>query len=117
RGATPYHGRATNGGGTPVMPRPRPPIVLDEVLDEPGRFWSLVASNGPFPSLQRKVMQSAVESAAITGEWATPEMEAESRAGGARSIEVSPSFRSHWLQGGRALRDGVEWLAVHEPFL
>ncbi|HEV8298260.1 MAG TPA: hypothetical protein VGQ20_13210, partial [Acidimicrobiales bacterium] len=89
----------------------------EPVFDDPDAFWSLVATNGPFPSLQRRVMQSAVESAAITGEWVTPDMEAESRAGGAKTISVTASFRSYWMQAGRPLRDDAAWLARHEPFV
>jgi hypothetical protein len=99
------------------MPAPRPPLLRDRVFDSEDEFWSRVARNGPFPSLQRRVMQSAVESAAITGEWVTPEMEAESRAGGARSIDVTASYRSYWFQGGKPLRPDAASLAMHEPFL
>lgn len=100
-----------------MMPVPRPPVLLDPVFDSDDEFWSRVARNGPFPSLQRRVMQSAVESAAITGEWVTPAMEAESRAGGARSIEVTASYRSYWFQGGKPLRPDAAAVAMHEPFL
>ena len=96
--------------------KPRRPLVLAPVFDDPDDFARLVRSNGPFPSLQQRVMQSAVESAAITSEWVTDEMVADARRGGAKSLAVSASYRSFWARLGKPLRDDAAWLLDYDRF-
>jgi hypothetical protein len=86
------------------------------VFDDPSAFFDLVHTNGPFPSLQQRVMQSAVESAAITSEWVTDEMIADARAGGTKSITISASYRAYWARLGRPLRHDASWLIDYERF-
>ena len=95
---------------------PRPPLALAPVFDDPDVFSRLVRDNGPFPSLQQRVMQSAVESAAITSEWVTDEMIADARAGGSKSIAISASYRSYWARLGQPLRDDTAWLLEYDRF-
>lgn len=97
--------------------QPRAPRLLDPVFADPDEFLALVHTNGPFPSLQQRVMTNAVESAAITGEWVTDAMIAESSAGGARSVAISASYRSYWARATAPLRAEAAWLLTHEPFL
>ena len=73
-------------------------------------------TNGPFPSLQQRVMQSAVESAAITSEWVTDEMIADARAGGSKSIAIGASYRAYWARLGQPLRDDAAWLLDYDRF-
>jgi hypothetical protein len=96
--------------------KPRPPLALAPVFDDPERFAHLVRTNGPFPSLQQRVMQSAVESAAITSEWVTDEMIADARAGGSKSIAIGASYRSYWARLGQPLRDDAAWLLDYDRF-
>ncbi|MEO5842258.1 MAG: hypothetical protein ABIQ73_22215 [Acidimicrobiales bacterium] len=96
--------------------KPRRPLDLTPVFDDPDDFARLVRTNGPFPSLQQRVMQSAVESAAITSEWITDEMIAETRAGGTKSVAVSASYRSFWARLGKPLRDDAAWLLDYDRF-
>ena len=96
--------------------KPRRPLALAPVFDDPDDFARLVRTNGPFPSLQQRVMQSAVESAAITSEWVTDEMVADTRAGGTKSIAISASYRSFWARLGKPLRDDAAWLLDYDRF-
>jgi hypothetical protein len=96
--------------------KPRPPLDLAPVFDDPSVFTRLVLENGPFPSLQQRVMQSAVESAAITSEWVTDEMIADARAGGTKSLAISASYRAYWARMGRPLRDDTAWLVAYGRF-
>jgi hypothetical protein len=95
---------------------PRRPLALAPVFDDPDVFARLVRDNGPFPSLQQRVMQSAVESAAITSEWVTDEMIADARAGGSKSLAISASYRSYWARLGQPLRDDAAWLLRYDRF-
>jgi hypothetical protein len=97
--------------------KPRPPLALAPVFDDPEAFTQLVRSNGPFPSLQQRVMQSAVESAAITSEWVTDEMITDARAGGSKSLTIGASYRSYWARLGKPLRDDAAWLLDYDRFL
>ena len=96
--------------------KPRRPLALAPVFDDPEDFARLVRTNGPFPSLQQRVMQSAVESAAITSEWVTDEMIADARSGGSKSLAISASYRSYWARLGKSLRDDTAWLLDYERF-
>lgn len=96
--------------------KPRRPLDLAPVFDDPTDFTRLVHTNGPFPSLQQRVMQSAVESAAITSEWVTDAMIADTRAGGSKSIAISASYRSYWARLGQPLRADAAWLVEYERF-
>jgi len=97
--------------------QPRPPRLLDPVFDDPHEFLALVYRNGPFPSLQQRVMTNAVESAAITGEWVTDAMIARASAGAERSVAISASYRSYWARAGAPLRADAAWLLTHRRFL
>src|SRR5688500_20026691 len=90
--------------------KPRRPLALAPVFDDPEDFMRLVRTNGPVPSLQQRVMQSAVESAASTSEWVTDELIAETRSGGTKSIAISASYRSFCARLGEPLRDDAAWL-------
>jgi hypothetical protein len=97
---------------------PRPPIPLDPAFPpvDLERFWHMVCTNGPFPSLQQKVMQSSVELAAITGEPVTDAMLADALTGQKRTLPVTASFRSYWARAGAPLRDDAAWLLEYRRF-
>ncbi len=84
-----------------MIPRPRPPIVLDAVLADPGLVRELVTANAPYWSVQR-YFANPTELASFS--------DAASRSGGDRPGIVAPWFRGDWAYD-KPLIEGVE------PFL
>lgn len=78
---------------------PRPPIVMDRVLDDPGLVRHLVERHAPYWPVQR-YFGNAAEYAALSG------------AMDATAMPIAPVFRGNWAEG-RPLVDGVEPLLGH----
>jgi hypothetical protein len=86
-----------------TMPKPRPPVAIDRVLDDPAAFRRTVESLAPYWPVQRYFANSA-EYAALSGDE------------GARPMVVAPIFRGNWALDREAV-PGTEHLLAHEPFV
>jgi hypothetical protein len=76
-----------------VPPLPRPPVVLDRAVDDPGLVAALIDRHAPYWPVQRYFANSA-EYAALSGNDGA-------------SMVVAPVFRGNWALDGTVL-DGVE---------
>src|SRR5438445_7115757 len=90
--------------------RPRSPIVLDEVLADPGLVRRLASRNAPYRPVQR-YFASAAELRALSDPVAGSP---RARAGDA-ALVVGPVFRGDWVHG-RPLVPGVEPFLLNEQF-
>jgi hypothetical protein len=75
-------------------PRPRTPVALDRVVDDPAQVRTLIEQHQPYWPVQRYFANSA-EYAALSGETEPAEM------------IIAPVFRGNWAADGTVL-DGVQ---------
>jgi hypothetical protein len=77
----------------PVLPVPRPPVVLDQAVDDPAALRALIDAHQPYWPVQRYFANSA-EYAALSGQAEPAQM------------IIAPVFRGNWAIDGEPL-DGV----------
>lgn len=85
---------------------PRRPVRIDSVFDDPTVVDRLVTELAPYWPVQRYLTNRA-EYATVSGQRASS---------GAEDIVVAPVFRGDWAFDGD-VRDGVDPVLTHEPFL
>lgn len=86
-----------------AMPKPRPPVAIDRVVDDADAFRRTVEALAPYWPVQRYFANSA-EYAALSGD------------DGGRPMVVAPVFRGNWAIDGKAV-PGTEALLDHAPFV
>src|SRR5579862_8960916 len=84
------------------MPLPRPPVVLDHVVDDRDDVWRLIEAHAPYWPVQRYFANSA-EYATLSGSDEPTQM------------IVAPVFRGNWAFAGDVL-DGVQPILDNEAF-
>src|SRR5690606_14601748 len=84
------HGAEPSTWGAAMRVELRPPILLDEAVDDPGLVERLVDEHQPYWPVQRYVASSA-EYATLSGDR------------GATGLPVAPVFRGDWAVDGRPL--------------
>jgi hypothetical protein len=89
-------------GALRQMPLPRPPVVLNRVVDDPAVVWRLIDRHAPYWPVQRYFANSA-EYATLSGQNEPAQM------------IVAPVFRGNWAFDGDVL-DGVQPLLDSEVF-
>ena len=93
------------------MEKPRPPVVVDRVLPDPGLVRTLVERNAPYWPVQR-YFANAAEMAALSD---APAGSPRARAGGRGPMVVGPVFRGDWAYD-RPLVPGIEPFFANEAF-
>jgi hypothetical protein len=88
-------------GDAVTPPLPRPPVVLDNAVDDPALVHRLIDAHAPYWPVQRYFANSA-EYAALSGN--------------SGPMIVAPVFRGNWAHEGR-VEAGVEPLLRHTPFV
>lgn len=78
-----------------MAPLPRPPVLLDRLLDDPDRVRLVVERRAPYWAVQRYLANTA-EYATLSGSREPSEM------------VVAPVFRGDWALAGRAVDAGVD---------
>jgi hypothetical protein len=91
--------------------RPRSPITLDAMVDDPEALVALIRGAGPFPPLQRGLYRTAGELAAMGNSAAVP-AGAEDQPPPARS-----SFRKFFARNGDVVVNGGETLLRSQLFI
>ncbi len=86
-----------------TQPLPRAPIPIDRVFDDPSIVDALLCAHQPFWPVQRYTTTTA-EYATLSGSRTSSEP------------VIAPVFRGDWARG-REIRDGVDALLKHQPFI
>jgi hypothetical protein len=94
--------QAATGPDVRQMPLPRPPVVLDHVVDDRNEVWRLIDAHAPYWPVQRYFANSA-EYATLSGQNEPAQM------------IVAPVFRGNWAFDGDVL-DGVQPILDSERF-
>ena len=85
-----------------TLPLPRPPVVLDEAVGDPGLVRDLIDAHAPYWPVQRYFANSA-EYAALSGQAEPAQM------------IIAPVFRGNWATDGEPL-DGVQPILSSKRF-
>ena len=97
--------------------KPRPPVMLDALVDDPEHIRELVRANAPYWPVQRYINNSA-EYAALSGDRRAARGDTAD-SGQSDAMFVAPVFRGNWALQGETLAgtSGEVGELLHHPLL